>query len=84
MPWYPRIPEERELAEIPAEIRSANTHPMRPNQHLPRTGSRWFVDRDMFKAFGFFEPNGFHRGNVCIKVSDWSVQAPLPLTRAAL
>jgi hypothetical protein len=56
----PREGKERELAQIATDIRSADPHPMGPNQRLTRSRSPGPIDGDLAKLLRFNDLNCAH------------------------
>jgi hypothetical protein len=60
MPGNPRVGKEGHLAQVAAEVGTANAHLMDANHSLTRAGSRRFVDVDDPERSGLFQLDGLH------------------------
>ena len=60
MPRNSWVTKKREFSEVTAEIRAADTHPVRFDKYLPRAWRRRFFNVHVSKLFGLFESNRFH------------------------
>src|SRR5439155_26661926 len=58
---YPRIGHERHLADIGADVSSANANPMDTHQRLAAARRQWFGQVNLTENFRSVQPESMHR-----------------------